>query len=265
MYGDNSANENVQIRNEMQQVTDQESLILIATGQKIGEGFNYPRLDTLILASPVKFDGRLTQYAGRLSRPYPGKTAVVVYDYVDSHIRIFDNQYKNRLIAYKRLGYKVLSEDSPEKQTANAIFDKGNYMEVFERDLIEANLEIVISSPQLIRHKTDRFLSLVQARQEAGVSITVITTDPEAAVFDNGIEKLQLLAEMKSAGIIIQTTGSETEHFAVIDKKLVWHGGMNLLGKEDAWDNLIRVENHKAAAELLEIAFLDVVEQRGED
>ena len=49
-------------------------------------------------------------------------------------------------------------------------------------------------------------------------------------------------------------TDSESEHFAVIDKSLVWHGGMNLLGKEDAWDNLIRVESVKAAAELLEMA-----------
>ena len=44
------------------------------------------------------------------------------------------------------------------------------------------------------------------------------------------------------------------EHFAVIDKKLVWHGGMNLLGKADAWDNLIRVESEQAAAELLVMA-----------
>lgn len=30
--------------------------------------------------------------------------------------------------------------------------------------------------------------------------------------------------------------------------------GMNLLGKEDAWDNLIRVKDQKAASELLIMA-----------
>lgn len=44
------------------------------------------------------------------------------------------------------------------------------------------------------------------------------------------------------------------EHFAVIDHELVWHGGMNLLGKEDAWDNLMRVRSAQVAEELLEIA-----------
>ena len=31
------------------------------------------------------------------------------------------------------------------------------------------------------------------------------------------------------------------------------HGGMNLLGKEDVWDNLMRIKNPEVAAELLEI------------
>lgn len=45
------------------------------------------------------------------------------------------------------------------------------------------------------------------------------------------------------------------ERFAVIDHALVWHGGVNLLAKEDVWDNLMRIKNEQGAAELLEIAF----------
>ena len=44
-----------------------------------------------------------------------------------------------------------------------------------------------------------------------------------------------------------------SEHYAVIDRTIVWHGGINLLGKEDAWDNLIRVESAQAASELMEM------------
>ena len=38
---------------------------------------------------------------------------------------------------------------------------------------------------------------------------------------------------------------------AIIDQELVWHGGMNLLGKVDAWDNLIRIESESVAQELM--------------
>ena len=38
-------------------------------------------------------------------------------------------------------------------------------------------------------------------------------------------------------------TEEDKECFAIIDQELVWHGGMNLLGKVDAWDNLIRIKS----------------------
>lgn len=126
-------------------------------------------------------------------------------------------------------------------------------MEVFERDLVEAEREIVIASPGLRLRKVERMLFLLKPRQEAGVRVTVVTLHPEASRFD-AIEDLQnMLDLMRETGIDVVLTDSESEHYAAIDKKLVWHGGMNLLGKEDVWDNLIRVESVKAAAELLEM------------
>ena len=92
-----------------------------------------------MLAAPVKYEGRLTQYVGRLNRTYEGKKDVLVYDYVDSHIRFFDRQYKNRLKTYKELGYKIYTPQGQTKQAANAIYDRKDYEEVFFRDLIEAD------------------------------------------------------------------------------------------------------------------------------
>lgn len=91
LYGGNSDKENREVRRRLKEVPKDQSMILVATGQKIGEGFDYPRLDTLMLAAPVSFSSRLEQYIGRLNRDYDGKTEVIVYDYVDSHIRDFDN------------------------------------------------------------------------------------------------------------------------------------------------------------------------------
>lgn len=62
---------------------------------------------------------------------------------------------------------------------------------------------------------------------------------------------------MEEVGISVQTKSEVEERFAVIDDELVWHGGMNLLGKEDVWDNLMRIKDYQVAAELLEIAFVN--------
>jgi len=43
--------------------------VLIATGQLIGEGFDCAQLSTLFFATPMRFDGRVIQYLGRILRP----------------------------------------------------------------------------------------------------------------------------------------------------------------------------------------------------
>ena len=58
--------------------------ILLATGKLVGEGFDHPPLDTLILAMPVSWKGTLQQYAGRLHREHASKTDVRIVDFVDT-------------------------------------------------------------------------------------------------------------------------------------------------------------------------------------
>lgn len=254
LYGDNSDKENSSVRQQLKTVPKDKSLILVATGQKIGEGFDYPRLDTLMLAAPVSFAGRLEQYIGRLNRDYEGKQDVIVYDYVDSHIRVFDNMYAKRLRAYKRIGFQLISNRVLTKQTVNAIYDRGNYMDVFERDIVEAEKQIIISSPDITKDKIERFIYIVKVRQEAGCKICVITIEPQNTSYGSPEFCQGLIDIMQENGIQVILKEEIAEHFAVIDDDLVWHGGMNLLGKEDAWDNLMRIKSAQVAAELLEIA-----------
>lgn len=47
--------------------------VLLATGRLIGEGFDHPPLDTLVLAMPISWKGTLQQYAGRLHREHAEK------------------------------------------------------------------------------------------------------------------------------------------------------------------------------------------------
>jgi predicted nucleic acid-binding protein len=95
----------------------------------------------------------------------------------------------------------------------------------------------------------------MKSRQESGVSVTIITENPDNRPFGNPIYLLELIRRLRSEGISVGFTDSINEHYAVIDRSLVWHGGMNLLGRADVWDNLIRVKDIQAAAELLEISF----------
>lgn len=47
LYGDNTDKLNLEIRMKLKKIPKNESLILVATGQKIGEGFDFLRLDVI--------------------------------------------------------------------------------------------------------------------------------------------------------------------------------------------------------------------------
>lgn len=77
---------------------------LIATGQLVGEGFDCPALSNLFICSPIRFDGRLIQYLGRVLRPAPGKEKARVFDFVDSQIGVLRASAKARAQAFEAAG-----------------------------------------------------------------------------------------------------------------------------------------------------------------
>lgn len=89
-------------------VPPDESRVILATGSYLGEGFDDPRLDTLLLAMPISWKGTLQQYVGRLHRLHENKTEVQVYDYADVRVPPLARMYKKRLAGYRALGYKLI-------------------------------------------------------------------------------------------------------------------------------------------------------------
>jgi hypothetical protein len=81
------------------------SLLAVATGPYAGEGFDCPVLDTLFLAAPVRWKGRLVQYAGRILRPDPGKATAEIHDYHDIATGVLAATLAGRAPGYTSLGF----------------------------------------------------------------------------------------------------------------------------------------------------------------
>ncbi len=256
LLGDNPKKEQKKLIEEMKQVSQEQSVLLVATGQLIGEGFDYPRLDTLIMAMPVAWKGVVEQYAGRLNREYEGKETVIVYDYVDRHIPVFDRMYAKRLRAYKQIGYEICTgiETATAKET-NAIFDIDNYGAVYRQDLLGASKAVVISSPGLRRDKVHQMIELLGGQQEKGVLVTIVTWHPDTYKFGSSEARMNLMEGLRQAGFQVRLVDDSCEHYTIIDREIVWYGSVNFLSKEDAEDNLMRVCSGKIAEELLEMTF----------
>ena len=136
-------------REKLQQIRNtpaNQPLTIVSTGSFIGEGFDEPRLDTLFLAMPISWKGRLHQYAGRLHRLYEGKSEVRIYDYVDVHVPVLERMYRKRLTGYAGIGYTVELADG-EAASRSLIYTGKDYADELKQNLLSAKSEIVLVSP----------------------------------------------------------------------------------------------------------------------
>ena len=236
----------------LQTIPDSEQLVIVATGKYVGEGFDYPRLDTLFLALPISWKGLLTQYAGRLHREYEGKKDVRIYDYIDIHEPICDSMYRKRLKGYAAIGYKTINtaqptlfdniNDIPSSVVENQIFNGSTFYRPYTSDLTKAKHSIVISSPKLYRTEQNPLVTLLKELAQQGIEILITTaTENEQTAF------------IQSKGLSVKVKPKLSLYTTIIDKEVVWYGSINTLGYASKDDNMIKVTDIYLANELIEM------------
>ena len=236
----------------LHEISSEEPLAIVATGKYVGEGFDYPRLDTLFLALPISWKGLVAQYAGRLHRENEGKKDARIYDYIDIHEPVCDNMYRKRLKGYASIGYKIISRHSPTlfdnvkeigmPVSKEQIFNGRTFYRPYVSSIGDAKRSIVVSSPKLYRVERNVLVNQLRELAHIGIDVLIITTasNPETEYLLQRGLSVRILPEVK-----LCTT--------IIDKAIVWYGAINTLGYATEEDNVIKVVDNKLANELLEV------------
>ena len=218
----------------------------MATGKYVGEGFDYPRLDTLFLTLPISWKGSVAQYAGRLHRDSDGKHEVCIYDYVDIRIPLCENMYRKRLRGYAAVGYSRPKGKITEEQTANELlFNATTYLSPFKRDLIAAQNSILVACPKLRCKRTNWLTTTLNELQRNGIEVALHTNNMHT---DGGKESCLGMDTYQHENLSVQC--------AIIDRRVVWYGDINLFGQSASDSSIMRICDTQIANQLLD-AVLD--------
>ncbi len=250
LIGKNSAKEKRITLERLHSIPKDEQLVIVATGKYVGEGLDEPRLDTLFLAAPISWKGTLQQYAGRLHRLYEGKENVIVYDYVDVHIKMLESMYHKRVSGYSGMRYKALSEGGSDDKIG-IIFDNHSFLPVFEKDIQSAKHEIVICSPFLRKARTMQMTKILSLARINDVRVTVMTRPAESYKLTDQPGMISLMQSLFDSGIAVIQKPNIHQKFALMDQNTVWYGSINLLSYGTADESIMRFENMEIAGELL--------------
>lgn len=243
LVGNDSAKTKREVMEQLSLVPADEPLVVVATGKYVGEGFDLPRLDTLMLALPVSWKGLIAQYTGRLHRNYPGKSETRIYDYIDLRVPICDSMYRKRLHGYKAVGYSIAiaNEGLFAEPTVETIFDATTFERPFHEDVSKARHSIIISTIRLRWNRTPRIIELLATASLRGVSLTII-------ISEIGHRE----SELQAMGFRILHSPTCKMQCAVIDQHIGWYGSVNLVGHSLADASVIRMATSEFATILLD-------------
>jgi superfamily II DNA or RNA helicase len=209
--------------------------VIVATGKYVGEGFDEARLDTLLLAMPISWKGKLAQYAGRLHRQYKGKNEVIIYDYVDINVGVLEGMYHKRMVGYRAIGYEISVVEKGKK--TGILFDNTTYLPVFSEDILSAKEDILLVCPILRKKQTVEFLSLL-SRSAGKPSVRIVTGRGN---------NIRILVK---TGIKVEVKDGLRSKFAVIDSSLIWYGNIGFLSGAEEEETSLRFSNEQTAREL---------------
>ena len=254
LTGEGTAKSKREILQGLHDIPQNSPLVIVATGKYVGEGFDYPRLDTLFLALPISWKGLVAQYAGRLHRENEGKADVRIYDYIDIHEPVCESMYRKRLKGYSVIGYRVLSKDcqtlfdateglqsSPHEEQ---IFNGITFCHPFIKELKASRQSIVISSPKLYHMERNKFVNILKELQRDGIEVAILTlTENEQSDY------------LGRQGLFVKIVPELSLCSCVMDKSSVWYGSINILGYPTEEDNIIRIKDIRLAEEFLDVIY----------
>ncbi|PPS24961.1 DEAD/DEAH box helicase [Pseudomonas amygdali pv. morsprunorum] len=112
LHGRLSKKQRTALIRELEALPPDAPRVILATGKLVGEGFDHPALDTLVLAMPVSWKGTLQQYAGRLHREHASKADVRIIDFIDAGHPALLRMWSKRQAGYKAMGYRLADSSS---------------------------------------------------------------------------------------------------------------------------------------------------------
>lgn len=222
------------------EIEDPSQVLLIGTEKSLGEGFNFPALDTLFLALPMKSATIVSQALGRVHRSNDGKQSALVYDYADVHVPMLERMYRHRLGEYGRQGYVLSAADSPDNDAAiGTLFDGTNYLEAYQQDLDQVKRSIYFCARTLEETQARRLLDQFAGALARGVKIHIETETIDPAIstlFDH--PRIEMILSQRV-----------TRRCVIIDSEIVWYG--QILTRGGGQDGIMRLHSASMAQELL--------------
>lgn len=142
----------------------------------------------------------------------------------------------------------------------SSLYNENTFYQTFLQDLEDCKTEVIIESPFITSERTRTFDRIFKKLLNKGVNIYVITRNPKEHDLEYALQAEKEVQGFEIKGI--QTylcSGNHHRKLAIIDRKILWEGSLNILSQARSREIMRRIENMELAKEMLNFLKLDQV------
>lgn len=141
--------------------------------------------------------------------------------------------------------------------TKTSLYDQDTFYKPFIRDLLASKHEVVIESPFITEKRMNVLLPIFAKMCRRNIKIIVNTRDPIEHGGDYYYQALNAIGAMQELGVIVLYTSGHHRKLAIIDRKVIYEGSLNILSFNDSCEIMRKITSDTAAKELYKFIAID--------
>ncbi len=148
---------------------------------------------------------------------------------------------------------KILdAENKTEEPASPELFNEKTFYPTFVKELLEAEKEVIIYSPYISKFRSEFFNSTLKKLKKRNIAVFIFTRPIEEHEYFMRSEIKIALNDYKEMGAnIFYLKGSIHEKLAIIDRKILWEGSLNILSQRSSRELMRRISNEDSAKQMM--------------
>ncbi|OGE31931.1 hypothetical protein A2631_02300 [Candidatus Daviesbacteria bacterium RIFCSPHIGHO2_01_FULL_44_29] len=143
---------------------------------------------------------------------------------------------------------------------ASQLHNENTFYKAFSKDLKNAKKEVVIESPYITRVRANKLIPILNKLLDEEVNIIVITRNPDEHDENMAYQAEEVIAYFEQTGIqVLLCDGGHHRKLAMIDRKILWEGSLNILSQTHSREFMRRIENEELTEEAFKFLKFDQV------
>ena len=136
-------------------------------------------------------------------------------------------------------------------QFASQLHTEKTFYPSFLDDLKNCREEVIIESPYITSERTSMFIPVFNNLLEKGVKIYIMTRDPKEHDQSMQAQSEDVIRTFEIMGVqTLLCVGNHHRKLAILDRKILWEGSLNILSQTHSREIMRRIENEEITMEM---------------